>query len=286
MRTEEEKVAKLLGSLIHGERPQREWAAYSLGLMRYRTPAVEKALMTALRDEEEGVRKAAIVSLIAFDDRRDPEPLLAAVRASRKESSTTDDALTAQEVIEFHLAPLQSADVLAQLLEAVKANDEDVRASATGALSYRREPAAEEALVDLLRQDDSENVRKHAALALARHGAKAVNALVDAAASDEPRVRSAALAALGAHANKHPAVMPVLVGGLRDTHATVRRAARGGLWESGDSGRRAVLAAIQRGPLAARASAIRALLAIESRRALVGALVLTGKLRRSRTIPP
>lgn len=279
MKASEQRVRHLTQVLSTGNASEREWAAYALGMIRQRAPATEEALMTALLDDDAAVRRAAIAALIALDDDRDPEPILNAVRAFRRPAAGS--RVTAEDVVEYHLAPLKKADLVGLLVEALDFADDRLRIGAIHGLSHRREADATTALLSVLERDPSRDVRAQAALALAHHGTRAISPLIQSSTRDEVTVRSASLTALGALTPIDRSILPTLIRALRDPEPSPRRAARAALWESGEYGRGAIVETIRGGRLRDRAAALRALLAFEARRALVANLKLIGRMRHS-----
>ena len=110
---------------------------------------------------------------------------------------------------------------LAQTVAALDGVDDEAAARAADALGDRTEPAAHEALLDLLAWGTSPVVAVEAIAALAKHPAPPdLAALRRYAGHHDPRVRAAVLAALASY--PEPAARAAIAAGLRDLDADVR----------------------------------------------------------------
>ena len=115
---------------------------------------------------------------------------------------------------------------LAEVVTTLNGVDDDAAARSAAALGERSEPAAHEALLDMLAWGAPAPVAVEAIAALAKHPAPAdLGALRRYAGHHDVRVRSAALAALAMYPD--PAARAAIAEGLHDPDATVRAAAAG-----------------------------------------------------------
>jgi|HubBroStandDraft_6_1064221.scaffolds.fasta_scaffold178858_2 HEAT repeat protein len=114
---------------------------------------------------------------------------------------------------------------LAEIVTTLDGVDDDAAARSAQALGDRTEPAAHEALLDLLAWGAPASVVVEALAALAKHPVATpdLGALRRYAGHHDARVRSAALAALAMYPD--PSARAAIAHGLRDPDATVRAAA-------------------------------------------------------------
>jgi HEAT repeats len=151
-------------------------------------PEVERALFSALRDEDPYVRKLATATLISANPDRDSQPILDALRARPAHE------LSAAEIVDLRLEGLRSIDPIPRLLDAL--DDSALRARATRALGRVRDERALPALVALTHDEDAD-LREDAVLSLGRYGEAAIEPLLEASHDSDASVRDAAAALLG-----------------------------------------------------------------------------------------
>lgn len=113
--------------------------------------------------------------------------------------------------------------ILDKFFQATKSDNSNTRSSAVYALGYLEEPSAVDILCEILQNDDSFGVQKHAALALGRikdQGVISLKPLIESLAHENSAVRVAAAEALGRLG--HQEATDALIKSLKDKNADVR----------------------------------------------------------------
>ena len=142
-------------------------------------------LLIALKDENAGVRVYAVQGLAKLKDPQVEEALVSASRDSSWE--VQKEALTAM---------VKSAKTVEPILEAIRFNSAELREIAAVRLGEVGGPAAAEALISALK-DEEDLVRLRAASALGKlRDIRALDALTEAAQDPDPKVANAVKQAL------------------------------------------------------------------------------------------
>jgi beta-lactamase regulating signal transducer with metallopeptidase domain len=151
-------------------------------------PKITAALTAALRDEDEGVRKQALNTLV-----RMRAPLPADVIASMLKDKSPD----VRNHAVFALGQQRDPKNVSLLADALKDASADVRKQAAFALGQLRDARAVDPLIAALKDGDPD-VRKQAAFSLGQiRDARAVDALIAALKDPNADVRQQAVFALG-----------------------------------------------------------------------------------------
>ena len=186
------QIPKLI-ELANGSAEVRRCAAASLGKLR--DARVIEPLLTALRDDDEQVRRNATTSLGQIWQIPDLVAL-------------GDDNASTRQKAALALGKLEDKRALQPLFAALRDSDKRVRKHAARVLRKLGEPA-DVSLVAML-QDENRRARRDAALALAGVGGKlALDALTMALHDDKRYVRETALEALAKLGNS--AVKPLAI---------------------------------------------------------------------------
>jgi len=174
-------IEPLIAALKDEDRRVREAASQALASIG--RPARSRLLDT-LRDEDWHVRMGAVIALrIIGGDDLVPE----FVRLLRDESPYVRGESAKS------LGRLANGGVTDQLLAALRDHAKYVRIRAAGSLGRIRDPAAVPALEQVLMEDQEDDVRHRAAVALLQIGTdRAKDAVLRAASSADPRTRRAA----------------------------------------------------------------------------------------------
>ncbi len=216
------------------ERRPSTMAMIEIGL-----PAVEP-LLTALEDEDAGVRHSAAFALgriyraatvTAAEEKAAEAP--AEALADEEPPTQAESEATLAEEAHPQEAPAEMVPperLIAPLQEALSDRDENVRAAAARSLGMLGAVEAIPLLIERLH--DTTVVRVGAADALAMLGAVAIPALTQALEDDDANVRAAASEALGT--SKEEAAVEPLIGVLADEAEPVRVAAARSLARLGD----------------------------------------------------
>jgi HEAT repeat protein len=125
----------------------------------------------------------------------------------------------------------QARGAVAHLIAALQDPDAAVRNAAAGACYFIQPDRLEVvlALLEAMRHDKVGNVRSSAALSLARVGEPALSHLLKALKDEDPETRRLAASALGEVAPKRKALLPALQAASRDKDANVRSYALGSM---------------------------------------------------------
>jgi HEAT repeat protein len=214
-------------------------------------PIAEAALRRALNDEEEFVRSAAASALIEIDDRRDPEPIVSALRRAesrRTGSGTPEGPVTGEEIARFHLGRLRNIDPIPKLLDVLSTSDDPwLRRFAASELGWTEgDPDVTQALVEAVRGDADAGVRNAALFALDDEDERASTAYVWALSDDAEKVRETAARSLDDLRDERS--RRALLGALEDPSARVMKAAAHSLVAHGPQARAELVEAIQRRP--------------------------------------
>lgn len=225
----------ILDEIVSRLHARNEWdralAAETIGRLRV-TRAVP-ALVEALDDRSEEVRTVAARSLAEIGDER-------AVPALAK--ALCDPSRWTLSLVAENLMQMGSAAV-PPLLDFVRGDDHNVRVAAVQILGEIRDPTATAVLCDVLRSDESLNLRARAAASLGQLGGPCAEAALVAALKDEKwPVRSQAAKALGSLGAAVAA--PLLAEAMPDRHWWVRINCAEALARLGPAGARE-LAALQ-----------------------------------------
>jgi HEAT repeat protein len=213
---------------------------------------VARALVKALSDADEAVKKAAAETLaenknepggqvfiesVSSDDPFVKASCLRALRALRLPESQAialeclehPDASVRREAVGV-LAYLKNDDVLIALMNAAKKDqDENVRRVAMGSLIFSKSDKAAETLIQGLK-DDNWQVREESAFVIGKVGqASALDALIDAMNDDYWQVRVKAAGSLGKL--KDPGAVAVLGQALSYNISNLRKEAAAALGE-------------------------------------------------------
>jgi putative heme-binding domain-containing protein len=182
------------------------------------TPLVRDALLKALADKDDAVRKAAVAGILAMNDPKTLDPLMGRFA---KESSAA-----AREQIVTAVAGLKRAEAL-EFLGKISANAKEekaVRVAAVGGLEKLATPAAADRLVDVYGKDDADWLKAAVVDALAgSKGAKVRGVFEESLKHPSKSVRLSGVKALGKTAD--PDVGPLLAPLVDDKDAEIRTAA-------------------------------------------------------------
>jgi|GEM_PF-1038659 len=176
-------VPALLGAL----RTEDLWwdAIDALGMLG---AAVLEPVLSLLKDEDSGLRLAAVKILNEIGDTRAIEPLLTVLRNDDSDLVRWDTVRT--------LGKLQDPRTVGPLIDALDDDDHEVRSAAAEALGALGDRQAVEPLIEVLENDES-GVRRAAVLALGQLGdERAVEALTAALEDEYYVVRDLAAEAL------------------------------------------------------------------------------------------
>ncbi|HJR77051.1 MAG TPA: HEAT repeat domain-containing protein [Nitrospiraceae bacterium] len=200
----------------------REDAAAALG--RLKDARAVGPLTRLLRDEDRAVRQAAIGALASIG-----EPAVEALG-----HCLHDGSLQVQEAASEILAGIGDQRVFDPLVRALGSTDWIVRMHAAKALGRMKEPGAVPSLIPLL-QDKVKAVREEAAGALAAIGTASIPSLVQALRHEEWLVRLHAVEALG-KLRTPEAVEPLLFALFNDRDSAIREDIVRALGDIGDAG--------------------------------------------------
>jgi HEAT repeat protein/beta-lactamase regulating signal transducer with metallopeptidase domain len=184
--------------------------------------AVARTLASALKDDDEGVRLAAIQALQSREERSivpDLIPLL------------SDPSLEVRRAVVEALSGMPDPRAIAALLQALRSDaDAGVRELAAQALGNIDDERAVSGLTAALKQERIPAVRRKIVWALGEiQSSAAMQALGDALRDDDAEVREHAAWGLGEIRAKN--AVPLLIPLLRDSNAKVRRNVAGALGE-------------------------------------------------------
>jgi len=163
-------------------------------------------------------------------------------RASSQEADAGDHALLMASIEAFVLLGSGASIAVPELMGLLDHPDELVRlkvVQALGAIGQPSSPAAN-SLAEMLIFDESDAVRKAAAVTLASIGPEAHRLLLHLAQDKDVRVRTYSMGALGTIRPRNEALENLFVRGLRDESADIRLAAAVAL-QNEDSHRNQVL---------------------------------------------
>lgn len=184
--------------------------------------AVIRSLVSALKDEDEGVRLAAVEAISSRSERSVVPDLVAIL---------DDPAVPVRRAVAQALAQMQDPRAIAALVRALQSDtDAEVRALAAQALGHIDDASAVPGLMAALRQERVVPVRRKIVWALAEiESPSAVSALGEALRDDDAEVRAYAIYGLGSiHAKSSaPQIIPL----LRDVNSEVRSKAAWALGE-------------------------------------------------------
>ena len=182
------------------------------------------ALISALRDSDAGVRRAAAHSLGNLENPRAVEPLVAVLR---------DTDLEVRRNAVWALGNIEDRRAVPGLVTALRDSDADVRKSAAWALGNIEDPSAADGLAAALK-DESPEVRKNAAWALGElELTEAPAGLIEAMRDRDPEVRKTATWAVGEMGDAR--AVPALRILLSDASPEVRQGAIHALSEIRDA---------------------------------------------------
>lgn len=184
--------------------------------------AVLRSLVAALKDDDEGVRLAAVEAISSRSERTVVPDLLAVL---------TDPAVPVRRAVAQALSQMPDPRAIAALVQALRTDtDAEVRALAAEALGQIDDPAAAPGLISALGQEKVAQVRRKIVWALGEiESQSAAPALTGALRDDDAEVRGYAIWGLGnLHAKSSaPQIIPL----LRDSNSEVRSKAAWALGE-------------------------------------------------------
>jgi HEAT repeat protein/beta-lactamase regulating signal transducer with metallopeptidase domain len=178
--------------------------------------ATVRALVSALRDSDDGVRLAAIQSLASRDVRQVVPELLPAL---------SDASVDVRRAVAEALSQMQDPRAIAALVQALRTDtDPQVREMAAQALGHIDDESAVPGLLAAWREERVTAVRRQIIDALAGIGsASSASALMDALRDGDAEIRASAVNGLGAI--EYKAAAPQIIPLLRDANADVRHKA-------------------------------------------------------------
>jgi HEAT repeat protein len=172
-------------TLQHGGLVRRGLAAIGLGVTSSGTGKSDEALLAALKDSNQMIRYAAMISLISRDPCRPPEPVIQALRAR----PGAPDPFSASEFLKLGLFRLKRMEALPYLRRFAQDRDPTVRGQAAMAMGEIEEPAVVPELVRML-DDESKYVRTSAIESLGAVGdQRAISPLTELAATSRTHRR-------------------------------------------------------------------------------------------------
>ena len=184
--------------------------------------AVLRSLVSALKDNDEGVRLAAVEAISSRSERSVAPDLIAIL---------DDPAVPVRRAVAQALSQMRDPRAIAALLQALRTDtDAEVRALAAEALGNIDDASVAPGLTAALRQERVPQVRRKIVWALAEiESPSAAAALAEALRDDDAEVRAYAIYGLGnIHAKSSaPQIIPL----LRDSNAEVRSKAAWALGE-------------------------------------------------------
>jgi HEAT repeat protein/beta-lactamase regulating signal transducer with metallopeptidase domain len=183
-------------------------------LMKLRSPLAFDPMVAALRDENPEIREQAAFALGQLRDEKAVPPLTAALK---------DENAGVREKVVFALGQLRAPSAVAPLAQALSDPQPSIRGQAAFALGRIRQPAAVQPLVGALKDQDAD-VRRQVIFALGRLRApEAVPALIAALKDTDAEVRQQAAFALGQLRDQR--AIDALTEALKDSDAEVRQQA-------------------------------------------------------------
>jgi HEAT repeat protein/beta-lactamase regulating signal transducer with metallopeptidase domain len=184
--------------------------------------AVLRSLVSALKDDDEGVRLAAVEAISSRSERSVVPDLIAIL---------DDPSVPVRRAVAQTLSQMPDPRAIAALLQALRTDtDAEVRALAAEALGNIDDASAAPGLIAALRAERVAPVRRKIVAALAElESPSAAGAFVEALRDDDAEVRAAAIYGLGnIHAKSSaPQIIPL----LRDPNSDVRGKAAWALGE-------------------------------------------------------
>ncbi|HEV8361919.1 MAG TPA: HEAT repeat domain-containing protein [Gemmatimonadaceae bacterium] len=184
--------------------------------------AVLRGLVSALKDDDEGVRLAAVEAISSRRERSVVPDLIAVL---------DDPAVPVRRAVAQALSQMPDPRAIAALLQALRTDtDAEVRALAAEALGNIDDASAAPGLTAALRQERVPQVRRKIVWALAEiESPSAAASLAEALRDDDAEVRAYAIYGLGnIHAKSSaPQIIPL----LRDSNSDVRSKAAWALGE-------------------------------------------------------
>jgi HEAT repeat protein len=207
-----QRVAALISALRDSDAEVRRAAANSLGQLEDKRAV--PGLLAALRDEDAEVRQQSAWALGQLEDKRAVEGLAAALRDANTE---------VRRKSAWALGQLEDPSAAPALTAALRDSDADVRKTSAWGLGQLELRTAPDALIDALKDSDAD-VRRTAAWALSEMGdARAVPALRGMLNDTDPDARKNAIHALGQI--RDSSAMQAIIGAMQSKDADVRRAA-------------------------------------------------------------
>jgi len=211
-------IDPLISALKDNEWGVRKGAADALGEIG--DPRAVEPLISVLVDKHPDVREAAAYALGEIKDSRAVEPLISALKD--KDSDVCSAAA-------YALGEIKDSRAVEPLISALKDKDSDVCSAAASALGEIKDPRAIEPLVSAMKDRDL-LVCVSAALALEEMAdPRAVEPLISALEDEDWHVRFQATRALGKI--KDPRAVEPLISALKDENWDVREAAADALEE-------------------------------------------------------
>ena len=192
-------------------------------LVRIGTMEAINALLHALEDENEVVRRVSAESLAKIGDKRAVDTLI--------DSLNSQNAHIRKSIVEA-LGKISDVRVIEPLIDALGDSDIEVQRTAEIVLNSFQTPIEAIALLISLSNNKKQKVRYFAASALCNAGIHAVDALIDALRDKDENVRKAVARALGSIGDKR-AVEPLRAVVLGDQDIWVRRESENALKKLG-----------------------------------------------------
>lgn len=196
---EAHEAVDVLGSALGKEKDARvrEMIVWALGNSRGRsaTAAITNALS---RDDDEAVRETAAWALAELNDRTAVEALGAA--------AGNDKSARVRGTAAWGIGQLRGEGGKAPsgLLKVLRDNDDDVRLKAAWALGQIGDPASLDAIRDVLKAEQSNEVRRALIRAMIKAGGRSEQALTELLSSSDATVREAAVRGLAGNNSFNP----------------------------------------------------------------------------------
>ena len=229
-----EEVAPFLAGAIE-RRNVREAALRALAKVRH--PRAVDALIATATNGPRGSRQTTIWALGCQRDARGFDAISAAL-------SARDPELRSAAV--HALGRIDDPRVTELLIAMLSDRERDVRGTAVRALGDRRDPRAVTEVLRVLRDEASDPVANSytAAKALAQLGPDGVDALIEVADDEHPKIRSYALTGLNTHPRARlndDRILPLLIKRLADEDGYTSHTAASALHQYPDDGTAALI---------------------------------------------